>query len=350
MKKKRVTIKDLAKAAGLSSSTISRALNNHPRISDKTKQNVAKLARKMEYAPNLLARGLVTQKNFLLGLLVYDFRNPFYAELTRAIQDTAEENGYWVIQASTDDDPNKARMIVNSMMNVGVEGLIFASCHLEDPLVEKLLDQNFPVMLANRRLKKNQGNYVVMDNAYGAYLIVNHLIRLGYQRIAMIRGPKEVSTGADRYKGYIEAMKGKGLEVDQKLVAEGPFFSQDTGYKFTRSLMRLNPPPEAIFCSDDYIALGAMKALGEMELQVPQDVALVGFDDTEISSHPKILLTTVSQNVHEMGRLAVKVLLESLAGKLDQPQHILLEPHLTIRESCGYKLPGEVLSGGTAKT
>jgi DNA-binding LacI/PurR family transcriptional regulator len=335
---KRTTIKDLAKAAKLSPSTVSRALNDHPRIGAKTKKRVQKLARSMGYTPNLLARGLVTQKNFLLGLLVYDFRNPFYAELTRSIQDTAEEHGFWLIQSSTDDDPDKSRLLVDSMMRVGVEGLIFASCQLEDPLVEALLDQGFPLMLANRRLRKDRGNYVVMDNVYGAYLVVNHLIRLGYRRIAMIRGPHGLSTSADRYQGYLEAMQEKGLEIDRELVKEGPFFSQETGYTFTRRLMRLRQPPEAIFCGDDYMALGAMKALAEMELKVPEDVGLVGFDDAEISSHPQIQLTTVSQDAQEMGRRATRILLQAIAGKLPEPQHILLEPHLVIRESCGYKL------------
>ncbi len=335
---KRPTIKDVARKAGLSPSTVSRALNNHPRISQKTKARVLKLARKMGYAPNLLARGLVKQKSFLLGLLVYDFRNPFYAELTRAIQDTAEELGYWVIQSNTDDDVEKSRMLVDSMMKMGVDGIIFASCQLKDPLVEGLLSQGFPLALANRRLQETAGDYVVMDNVYGAYLAVNHLIRLGYRRIAMIRGPRKVSTGAERYQGYLEAMKEKKLEVDQELVKESPFFSQDTGYHFTKRLMRHNPRPEAIFCSDDYIALGAMKALGEMGLKVPRDVALVGFDDAEISSHPQIQLTTVSQDAPEMGRRVAAMLVDRIEKGHTQPQQVLLVPHLVIRESCGYQL------------
>lgn len=348
MSHKRITIKDLAQASGLSPSTVSRALNDHPRISQKTKKKVLKLARSMGYTPNLLARGLVTRTSFLLGLLVYDFRNPFYAELTRAIQDTAEEHGYWIIQSSTDDDPDKARLIVDSMMRVGVEGLIFASCQLEDPLVEGLLERGFPVVLANRRLHEDRGNFVVMDNVYGAYLVVSHLIRLGYRRIAMIQGPRGVSTGADRYQGYLEAMREKGLEVDQELVKEGLFFSQEAGYNLTRRLMMLSPPPQAIFCGDDYMALGAMKALGEMELHVPADVALVGFDDAEISSHPQIQLTTVSQDAQGMGRQATRILLQGLEGKLAEPQHVLLEPHLIIRESCGYKLRGRAQPEATA--
>jgi DNA-binding LacI/PurR family transcriptional regulator len=341
MKYHQTTIKDIARVANLSPSTISRALNNHPRISTKTKEDILKLSKKMCYTPNLFARGLVKKKTYLIGLLVYDFCNPFYAELTRSIQDTAKEFGYWVIQASTDDEQEKADSLINSMINLGVEGIIFASCTLHDRSVERLIDDRFPVVLLNRKLKRDRGDYVVLDNTYGAYLIVNHLIQLGYKRIGMIGGPRNVSTSADRYRGYTKALREKGLEIDEDLIRHG-FFSQETGFKFTKMMMGLLNPPEAIFCGDDYIALGSMKAMGELGLRVPDDVALVGFDDSEISSHPLIQLTTVSQNVQEMGRLGAKIMVEQIEGKLKKSQKILLEPHLIIRQSCGYKL----LSGG----
>jgi LacI family transcriptional regulator len=193
-------------------------------------------------------------------------------------------------------------------------------------------------MLVNRRLQEDRSNYVVIDNEYGAYLVVNHLIRLGYKRIAIITGPKTTSTGRDRHRGYLEAVNDKGLEVIPELVKEGRFFSQSTGYDNTKLLMSQNSPPEAIFCSDDHIAFGAMWALAEMDLNVPSDVALVGFDDVWISSHPRIQLTTVSQDVAEMGRLAGKIIVDTLEGRLEEPKRLYLEPNLKIRSSCGYRL------------
>ncbi len=338
MIKKRVTIKDIATTANLSPPTVSRALNNHPRISERTKKRVLNLAKKMGYTPNLTARGLVKQKSFLLGLLVYDFRNPFYAAITRSIQETAEELGYWVIQASTDDDQEKSQMIVDSMMNLGVEGIIFATCLLEDPLVKNLLDNDFPVVQVNRRLKEERGDQIYLDNVYGAYLAVSHLIRLGYKRIGMISGPENLSTAVGRYQGYVDALKERKIEIDQEIIKKGSFFSQETGYILTKRIMRLIDPPEAIFCIDDYLALGAMWAIAEMELRVPEDVAIVGFDDAELSSHPLIQLTTVYQDAREMGRLTAKIMLDRVAGKLDSEQRIVLEPHLIIRRSCGYHL------------
>jgi DNA-binding LacI/PurR family transcriptional regulator len=337
MNYRRITIKDIAKAANLTPSSVSRALNNHPRMSRETKEKVLKIAQKMGYSPNFLARGLVGKKSNLIGLLVYDFRNPFYAELTRFIQDATQELGYWVIQASTDDDPEKADSLIDSMIKMGVGGIIFASCKLQDKTVEKLIDDGFPVVLVNRKLRKNKGDYVVLDNRYGAYLMVNHLIHHDYTRIAMICGPISVSTSADRYRGYIQPLKEWGIKIDQDIIKHGPF-SQETGYKSTKQLMSLLIPPRAIFCGDDAIALGAMKALGELGFKVPEDVAVAGFDDAEISSHPLIQLTTVSQNLKEMGRLAGKTIVGRIEGKEESPQRILLEPHLIIRRSCGYQL------------
>lgn len=330
----------MAVLAKLSPSTISRALNNHPRISQNTKEKVLRLSKEMGYTPNLFARGLVKKKTYLIGLLVYDFCNPFYAELTRSVQDTAKDYGYWVIQGSTDDDQEKGDSLINSMIKFGVEGIICASCRLHDRLIEKLIDDRLPVVLLNRKLEKDKGDYIVLDNAYGAYLVINHLIHLGYRRIGMIGGPQSVSTSVDRYRGYTKALEERGLKLDEDLIRHG-YFSQETGYKFAKTMMNLICPPEAIFCGDDYIALGALKVLTEMGVRVPNDVALVGFDDSEISSHPLIQLTTVSQNVQEMGRLGAKTIVERIEGKLKSPQKILLEPHLLIRKSCGYQLYSE---------
>jgi DNA-binding LacI/PurR family transcriptional regulator len=223
------------------------------------------------------------------------------------------------------------------MVRMGVEGLIFASCKLQDKAVEDLIRKNFPVVLVNRKLKKDLGDTVVLDNAYGAYLIVNHLINQNHRRIALISGPRSVSTSADRTEGYLKALKDRGLKIDPVLVKYGAF-SQETGFKYTKQLMSLLNPPQAIFCGDDAIALGAMKALGTLSLRVPEDVAVVGFDDAEISSHPLIKLTTVSQNLRKMGRLAARALIDRIEGRSETPQRVLLEPQLIIRRSCGYKL------------
>jgi len=332
------TIKDIARASGLSYSTVSRALNNHPKIKDSTQKRVLEVAEKMGYRPNLFARSLAKRKTFLIGLIFYDFRNTFYSELTRAIQDAAEKRGYWVVQACHDDDLAKSQALARSMLEIGVEGIIMASALMHDQVIESLLDEGSPpIVLANRRLETAKGDLVGLDNAYGAILLTNHLIHLGYSRIAMVKGLPTASTSVDRYSGYQEAMRNKGLDIDPEWDFSGPF-TEKTGYEAVNKLMNLKNRPEAIFCCDDDIAMGCLRGLAELGLRVPEDIAVVGFDDAHISSHPCIQLTTISQDVEQMGRLSAELLVRRIENKDAEPQRVVLEPHLMIRRSCGYQL------------
>jgi LacI family transcriptional regulator len=203
-------------------------------------------------------------------------------------------------------------------------------------LVENLIDQDFPTVQANRRLRADKGDSIILDHAYGVYMAVNHLIRLGYRRIGMIRGSRQASTAENEFRGYQEALKDRNVEFDTDIIGEGDF-SEETGYRWTKHLMSLDHPPDAIYCGDDYVAWGSMKALAELNLRVPEDVALIGFDDVELASHPLIQLTTVRGNIEEMGRLVVKHLLERIENSTKPYRQIVLEPHLIIRRSCGYQ-------------
>lgn len=334
MRKPRVTIKNIAEVVGLSYATVSRALNNHPRVHPNTRATIIKTAEEMGYRPNFHAKTLVKRKSNLIGLLVFDFRNSFYTELTRVIQDVAEDMGYWVIQANTDDNPEKTESLVNFMQNIGVDGIIFASPRLDDDLIERLIEDGFPVVMANRHLSKTVGDYVILDNRYGAYLAVMHLIHLGRRRIAMIKGSEYTSTSEERYQGYLDALQESNLPVDNELIKPGAF-TQDSGHKWTRRLMRHQNPPDAILCGDDEIALGAIRALEEIGFTVPGHVAVVGFDDSNISSHPRIQLTTVSQDVQKMGMLVTDMMARRIENPAAEYEQIILQPNLIIRQSCG---------------
>jgi LacI family transcriptional regulator len=339
MIKTRVTLKNIAEVLGLSYSTVSRALNNHPYVKQETKARILKVAEEMEYRPNLFAKGLVKRKSNLLGLLVYDFRNTFYADFTRITQDMAEEQGYIVIHANTDDKPAKTELLVNSMMSIGVDGIIFASVRFDDAIVKNLIEEEFPVVMANRRLGKKIGDYVVIDNEYGAYLAVNHLIHLRRRRIAMIKGTEETSTGKGRFSGYLKALKENGLKPDEELIKPGTY-TEESGHQWGRRLMHQKNSPDAIFCGDDEIALGVIRAVEELGLSVPKDVAVVGFDDSNISSHPRIQLTTVSQDIRRMSITALDILVHKIEKPSKKKKHIILQPNLIIRKSCGFQDTG----------
>jgi len=337
MKLRKVTMKDIARATGVSPSTVSRALNNDPRISEETRERIQRLAREMGYTPSIRPQGLSVGRTNLIGLLTYCL-DAFYSSLYNSIRQTAEEMGYWIIQACTDDDDEQTLSLVNSMIASGVEGIIFGSCKLNDPIVEGLVQDGFPVVLANRRMKKHLCDIITVDNDYGAYLIVNHLINVGHRRIGIITASLKTSTSADRYRGYLKALADKGLPIDKAIIRHGDLFARENGYRQGRKLMLSDAPPEAIFCCDEELAMGCMLALKELGLRVPEDVAVVSFDDADTVLINYLQLTTANFDAREMGRLAAQVMVERIK-KRDQPlTKVVMEPKLIIRESCGIHL------------
>jgi len=336
--KKRYTIRDIAKMAKVSHTTVSRVLNNDPRVREETRSKILELVNILDYRPHARARAFASKRSHLLGLLVSDISNPFYAELARGIEDKAHEKGYNVIFCSTDEKSERMKTYTNLMMDAGVDGLIFASVHLHEPVTEKLIDERFPVVLVNRKLSGNSYNYVICNNIQGAYEITEHLISLGHRKIAIITGSSNLSTGRERLKGYQKALKNHGVDFNQNYVIQGPF-KRETGYKATKNLLTMKDGPRAIFAGNDFMGIGVIDAIEELGMNIPEDVAVVGFDDTEFASHLRTKLTTVSQRKYEMGNLAVQILIDYIEGKEKNYIHkVILEPNLVIRESCGQKL------------
>jgi len=338
VERKRYTIRDIAKMAKVSHTTVSRVLNNAPRVREETRRRILELVSILDYRPHARARAFASKRSHLLGLLVSDISNPFYAELARGIEDKAHEKGYNVIFCSTDEKSERMKTYTNLMMDAGVDGLIFASVHLHEPVTEKLIDERFPVVLVNRKLSGSSYNYVICNNIQGAYEITEHLINLGHRKIAIITGSSNLSTGRERLQGYQKALKNHGIDFNQNYVIQGPF-KRETGYKAAKKLLTMKDGPRAIFAGNDFMAIGVIDAIEELGMNIPEDVAVVGFDDTEFASHLRTKLTTVSQRKYEMGNLAVQILIDYIERKEKNYIHkVILEPKLVIRESCGQKL------------
>lgn len=338
MEKERLTLREIAKIAKVSHTTVSRALNNDQRVREETKNRILRLVNKLGYKPDSRARQLALKRSNLIGLVVPDIRNPFYAELARGIEDKAHQEGYNVIFCSTDNKLERMETYVHLMIDVGVDGLIFTSARLREPLVEKLIAEQLPLVLVNRKLSGDAFNYVVLNNLKGAYEVTKHLIDLGYTKIAIIDGPSNVSTGLERLRGYQRALKDYHIALNPDYIIHGPF-ARVTGYEGAKRLLEMENPPQAIFGGSDYIAMGVIDAVEKMGLRVPEDIGLVGFDDTEFASNQKIRLTTVSQNKYEMGNLGVQILIDLIERKNPNYTHkVILEPRLIVRESCGQKL------------
>ena len=341
----KVTIKDIARMAKVSHTTVSRALNNKSRIRNETKEKILCLARELNYRPNFIARSLVMKRTKTLGLVITTITNPFYTELAQGIETTAIGLGYNIILCSTHNDLSIEKKYVDMLRSKGVDGIIFTSAHMGDPNIAELAEEGFPIILVNRRtyhpIVKEKVDYVGVDNLLGGFLAVEHLVRLGHERIGVIGGSSESSVGFERLEGGKRALEAYHLESKRDHFLEGDFL-KESGYQGGKRFLKMTEPPTAIFTTNDYMALGAYQAISEEGVRVPEEIALIGFNDIEFTAMKGIELTTIGQKKFEMGALAVKILVEKIEGNEVKPltKEILLKPELIIRRTCGFHLKG----------
>jgi LacI family transcriptional regulator len=339
---KKPTIEDIARLAGVSATAVSMALKNHSRISEATRNRIQDIAEKLHYRPNYVARSLVSRRSNTLGFVLTTITNPFYPELAKGIEDKARERGYNIMLCSTNYDPKLQRDLINILRSKGVDGIIFSSVEIDDPDIEPLVDDAFPFVLVNRRVRKpeleKKISYVVLDNFSGGYLAIRHLHGLGHRRIAIVAGSLTTSTAVERTEGAKKAMGECGLDLPPDLLVEC-HFSKEEAYEATKRLLSCSPIPTAIFAENDYMALGVRDAILGAGLSVPEDMALVGFDDIGVAGIKGVEITTISQKKYQMGTLAVEILVEKIEKKTDAVRQIVLPAEIVIRHSCGYGRP-----------
>jgi LacI family transcriptional regulator len=331
-----VTIKDVAREAGVSVGTASQALRESPAVRETTRRRVRAAATRLRYQPSALARGLVTRRTHTVGLLISDIANPFFIRAVRAIEDVAQENGYNVILCNTDEDPAKEAQYLRVLMEKRVDGIILATTAGSRQMVRDVRWRRIPLVLFDRELPGLAVDTVKVDSVEGGRLATEHLLARGHRRIAIIHGPVVRSTGAERLQGYLEALRAAGVRPDPALIREGNF-KQDSGRTLTRQLLALTPPPTALFCTNNLMTVGALQTLGECRIRVPQDLALIGYDDMEWWTLTYPPLTTVGQPVYNLGREAMRLLLAQIgaSGTRRRPQRVVLKPELIVRDSCG---------------
>jgi Transcriptional regulators len=334
VKRGRTTIKDIARLAGVSDSTVSRVLTNHPAVSEKTRHAVLAIVESSGYLPDSVARCLVTGRSNALAFITEDIRNPFFAEIARGVEDAAGAAGYHVIYCSTDGDLNKEKMYVELVIGYRVSGIIFTSFSGDADILSFAKDQGVPSVLVNRYFEYLQTDCVVVDNLTGAYEATKHLIDLGHKRIVHIGGGFKSSTSLERRAGYENALRDSGLAVDESIITPGNLRFH-TGYEKALRLLE-SPGVTAIFAGNDLMAMGAWRACLEKDRSVPNDIAIVGFDDIELSSYPNVSLTTVRQPKYDLGRLSVELLLKRVCGSGNKHfEKVILPVELVIRKSSG---------------
>jgi len=330
------TIRDVARLAGVSKSTVSRVLNGDPNVAEETRNAVVAAIKEIRYTPNALARGLNTRKTGTIGLIISDITNPFHAEVARGVEDLASDFDSNVILCNTDGRPKKEAAYIDLLVEKRVDGIIFTSVKTDESDMTNLRSRRIPFVFAGRTLPDVAADSVVVDNILGGFQAANHLLRLGHQRIAYLAGPSHVSASMDRHEGYCQALRRAGIEPDPQLVIEGDF-KQEGGYRAMSALLDRSLGITAVFAANDYMAMGALEAIYERGLRVPEDIAVVGFDDIPFARLHLVQLTTVAQPKYDIGAIAARMLFERIDGKAqDEPsRRVVLPPRLVIRRTCG---------------
>ncbi len=325
-----VSIKDIAKAAGVSPSTVSRALSDHPRISLETKERIRGLAEEMEYTPSLLARSLVTQDTATIGVVITSASDPFLARLVTSIEEVAQEQGYSVLMSSSYLDPDRELEVVGAFHGRRTRGIIVIGSQIDTGYVQMRDRFPLPVVLTNCRTYPYS---VSTDNLSGARWAVEHLVQLGHRRIAYIANRRSHRSNSYRLQSYQQVLAANGIPVDEDLIIEGDGTLRG-GSVAAQILLSRSQPPTAVFCFNDMTAIGVLSGLQQARIRVPEEMSVVGFDDVEFATHCYPRLTTIRQPTNLMGQRLIRMLLALIQGQEDVGPEVL-PAELVIRESTG---------------
>jgi DNA-binding LacI/PurR family transcriptional regulator len=326
------TIRDVARQAGVSPATVSRWMNGRLVVKPSTAERISAAVKQLRYVPSLVARTLVTKESRTIGLLLADISNPFFAALARAVEDAAQERGYAVIVCNSDSNPEKEAGYIRLLNRKYIDGILFLSNSPGGSGLKAALKEEIPIVVVDEAIEGVKAPGVFTDNVQGAYDAVTHLIHLGHRRIGHVTGPPVYSTPL-RLHGYRRALEDNGLPFDSALVRVADFQTEG-GRRAARMLLNLPQRPTAIFAGNDLMALGAIQAAWEAGLRVPEDLAIVGFDDIPLASAFVPPLTTVAQPLTDMGRVAVDMLVRRIEGKPAR-RRVILPCTLRVRQSCG---------------
>jgi DNA-binding LacI/PurR family transcriptional regulator len=326
-----VSIKDIARAARVSHSTVSRALRNSPLVNAETRELVCKIAEQQGYSVSAAARSLVTGRSNTLGVVVTSISNPFAGEIVAGIEEFALAHGYSIILSTSHADPAREMRAVQSLHENRVDGILVNSSRVGRLYLPLLEEMRVPIVLINNEHPGEFIHSVTIDNLRAGRDAARHLVQLGHQRIGYVGNRFGLQADTERFSGYRQIIDEADLGFAPELVAHGDG-GPEAGMQATARLLALPDPPTAVYCYNDMQALGALRAVRERGLNVPRDVSVVGMDDLYLSSYTDPPLTTVQQPKQEMGRRAAQILLELLSGKTPE-SHIMLPGKLVVRES-----------------
>jgi len=334
MKNKRVTVEDVARAAGVSIMTVSRAINNRQGISEETRIRIQELARQMNYYPSQIARSLATRQTTTLGLVVPDVSNPFFAHITRGVEDAAYENGFSVFLLNSGEIIDRERSALDSLWQKEVDGIILCSSRLPQEELDAYFERFSYVVLINMELQTPRSDLITInvDDHAGAECAVKYLVSKGRKHIAFISGPEASISAKRRLSGYQDGLSGSPISYDQRYVV-ACLPEVQAGMDAALSLLASHPEIDAFLAFDDMIAVGVLEACKRYGKAVPTDIAIIGADDAPIASLVQPKISTLRVNQYEIGRTAITQLIEMMQGGKGSAQSFIIQPELVFRES-----------------
>lgn len=343
-KKKQATLSDIAETVGVTPMTVSRVINRNGYVSDETRKKVLKAVKELNYRTNGLARNLKRQRTETVGLVLGDISNPYSTELARAVRETLIMRGYNLFICISEHSAKEDIVAFESLVNHSVDGIIVATRANEggDKYLRGIVESNVPVVVIGRDFQHEDVDFVAADNLIGGFEATRHLIDLGHQRIGFIGATLSGGSSLKRLQGYLNALEEHNIEVDERLItgrkeaiSEVPGYStEEIGYEGMKRLLSLPNPPSAVFARNDFTAIGAMTAIKEAGLRIPEDIAIVGFDDIPLATHTSPSLTTVRQPMKLQGQYAAEMLLQRIENEDEIKRRTrILNCELIIRDS-----------------
>jgi LacI family transcriptional regulator len=332
-----LTLEEIARLSGVSKSTVSRVINQQPNVSQNVRQRVQAVIQDTGYQPNLAAQTLVSKRSWMIGLVLPRsvssfFTDPYFPRLLQGIAQGCNQYDYtlglFLVATKEDEEKILPRVSRKGML----DGVLIQSGQIGDQLIDRLVNLDLPVVVIGSPLHSAEVSFIDVDNISGAYNAVSHLIRLGYQRIGTITGLPGGAATSDRLEGYEKALIARDRNPDQSLIVEGDF-TEAGGYYAMQQL--LPAKPDAVFAASDLMAIGAMRAVREAGLKIPQDVAFVGFDDVPVATYANPQLSTIRQPIAQFGTNAVEILIDLIENSIKPDRRIIMDTELIIRDSCG---------------
>ncbi len=334
-----ITMSDVAREAGVSLMTVSRVVNGKGEVSPATRQRVAQVIERLGYRPSGIARGLVTRRTGTLGLVVPDIANPFFSEVARGAEHVAHAQGYNVFLCNTEEDMRRESAVLGSLQEKRVDGIVLCSSRLDDSELQAAVAQYTPLVLVNRQIENGSAGTVLVDDEAGGQIATQHLLQTGRRTVGLIAGPPTSHSGRLRVRGYRAALAAAGLGFDPALVLPcSPVV--EGGQEAARALLKACPSLTGLFCYNDLVAVGALQTCVELGWRVPDDLAIVGFDDIPLAALVTPPLTTCHVPRYELGARAVRLLLSQIDGRPTDCQDIVVQPELVVRASAPW-LPSE---------